>query len=174
MTPFHGGFGLLNYQSISKPAFYAYKFLNRLGDTELKCSNADAWVTKDEHGGVHALVWNCTYTHPGKSVNNQVFYTRDHPPSSSTRREFTVQHLPAGRYGLTIHRVGYRSNDAHATYLDLGSPSQLSRQQVAFIKARNDGAPSEQTVVSIGADGSFRHTVEVRENDLCLIELVPL
>ena len=29
-TPFHGGFGLLNYQDIAKPAFYAYQYLNRL------------------------------------------------------------------------------------------------------------------------------------------------
>ena len=34
-TPFHGGFGLVNYQGINKPAFYAYQFLNRLGETEL-------------------------------------------------------------------------------------------------------------------------------------------
>jgi xylan 1,4-beta-xylosidase len=28
---FHGGFGLINYEDINKPAFYAYQFLNRLG-----------------------------------------------------------------------------------------------------------------------------------------------
>ena len=34
--PFYGGFGLINYEDINKPAFYAYQFLNRLGPTELK------------------------------------------------------------------------------------------------------------------------------------------
>jgi xylan 1,4-beta-xylosidase len=30
---FHGGFGLINYQQIVKPAFHAYRFLNELGET---------------------------------------------------------------------------------------------------------------------------------------------
>jgi len=32
---FHGGFGLINFQGIVKPAFHAYRFLNRLGDEEI-------------------------------------------------------------------------------------------------------------------------------------------
>ncbi len=38
-SPFHGGFGLLNFQGLRKPAFYAYQFLNRLGDEELASSD---------------------------------------------------------------------------------------------------------------------------------------
>ena len=30
-SAFHGGFGLINYQGIVKPAFHAYRFLNQLG-----------------------------------------------------------------------------------------------------------------------------------------------
>lgn len=32
---FHGGFGLINYQQIVKPAFTAYRFMSDLGDTVL-------------------------------------------------------------------------------------------------------------------------------------------
>jgi xylan 1,4-beta-xylosidase len=32
---FHGGFGLINYQEIVKPAFHAYRFMNELGDVKL-------------------------------------------------------------------------------------------------------------------------------------------
>jgi len=39
-VPFHGGFGLLTFQGIKKPAYFAYQFLNRLGAIEL--ANADA------------------------------------------------------------------------------------------------------------------------------------
>jgi xylan 1,4-beta-xylosidase len=34
-TIFHGGFGLINFQGIVKPAFHAYRMLNALGDEEL-------------------------------------------------------------------------------------------------------------------------------------------
>ncbi|MDP4224727.1 MAG: glycoside hydrolase [Bacteroidota bacterium] len=46
-TPFHGGFGLINYQDINKPAFYAYRFLNTLGDIELRHSDRSCWACKD-------------------------------------------------------------------------------------------------------------------------------
>ena len=68
-TPFHGGFGLINYQDINKPAFYAYQFLNRLGPTELKNSDPASWICTDTSGGMQALVWDFTNTHPGTNIN---------------------------------------------------------------------------------------------------------
>ena len=55
----------MNYQDIKKPAFYAYQFLNRLGPTELKSSDPSSWICTDKAGGVQALVWDFTNTHPG-------------------------------------------------------------------------------------------------------------
>ena len=34
-SAFHGGFGLINFQGIVKPAFHAYRFLNQLGEEEV-------------------------------------------------------------------------------------------------------------------------------------------
>ncbi len=45
-TPFHGGFGMLNYQDIAKPSYFAFRFLNRLGDTELACADPDAFICR--------------------------------------------------------------------------------------------------------------------------------
>ena len=67
-TPFHGGFGLLNYQAINKPSFYAYRFLNKLGETELINNDETSWVCKNANGDVQALIWDFTNTHPGDSV----------------------------------------------------------------------------------------------------------
>jgi xylan 1,4-beta-xylosidase len=173
-TPFHGGFGLINYQGINKPAFYAYQFLNRLGSTELQCDADSAWVTTDGNGAVQALIWDFTNTHPGSSAINQEFYTRDLPPSKVTPVTLTIRNLKPGRYALRQFKVGYRVNDAYATYRDLGAPSQLTREQVAYIKSANSGAPVEQSLVKIGADGVFSKSYEVRENDVCLLEIEPL
>jgi xylan 1,4-beta-xylosidase len=173
-TPFHGGFGLVNYQGINKPAFYAYQFLNRLGPVELQCDADSAWVTTDGKGAVQALIWDFTYTHPGKSAINQEFYTRDLPPSKVTPTTLTIRNLKPGRYAIRVFKVGYRVNDAYATYRDLGAPSQLTREQVAYIKSLNDGAPVEQSLVTVGADGVYSRPYEIRENDLCLVQIDPL
>ncbi len=50
--PFNGGFGLLNLQGIKKPAFFAYRFLNRLGAQELVNADSQSIVTRDARGGV--------------------------------------------------------------------------------------------------------------------------
>lgn len=45
-TVFHGGFGLLNFQGLAKPAFHAYRFLHQLGDV-LLWREAGGAVTRD-------------------------------------------------------------------------------------------------------------------------------
>ncbi len=173
-TPFHGGFGLLNYQGIKKPAFYAYQFLNRLGTIELKSSDEASWIARDEKGGVQALFWDFTITHPGAKVLNQDFYKRDLPPKKAVQTTLKISGLKSGRYDATLYKIGYRVNDAYAAYCDLGSPSQLTRAQVAIIKDKNDGSPLDSKVVTIGEDGIFAGDYEVRENDVCLVTLSPL
>ena len=71
-THFHGGFGLLNVQGLKKPSFFAYKYLNKLGDLELKCNDEDAWVCKNDKG-VQALFWNYTCADQ-KNVSDQAYY----------------------------------------------------------------------------------------------------
>jgi len=164
---FHGGFGLMNYQDIKKPAFYAYQFLNRLGPMELKNSDPSSWICADNSGGVQALVWDFTNTFPGTNMINQVFYKRDLPAP------LNLSHLRKGKYTLEIYKVGYRINDAYDTYRDLGTPPQLTKAQIAEIKSKNSGAPLETHTVKIGRDGKFAEQFELRENDAVLITLTP-
>ena len=171
MTPFHGGFGLLNYQDLPKPAFFAFQFLHRLGDTELVCGDPAAWVCTDRAGGVQALFWDYTLTHPGPSVINQVFYRRDLPAAPKGTATLRLTGLAAGDYALEVFQVGYRVNDVNAAYRDLGSPAQLTRAQVALLKTRSAGAPVEQTGVTVGADGVFQREFPLRENDVFLVRL---
>lgn len=171
MTPFHGGFGLMNYQDIRKPAYYAYKYLNRLGRQELHSSDATSWACKDEKGNVQLLLWDFTNTHPGDTVNNQAYYKRDLPAKAKGTVTATFTNLPAGKYKLSVYQTGYRANDPYATYLDLGSPSQLTKEQVALIKQKNSDAPVLSKAITIGSDGRYSHSLPMRENDVWFLTL---
>ena len=173
MTPFHGGFGLLNYQAIKKPAYYAFQFLNRLGKIELANTDAASWVTKDEAGGIQALFWDFTPIAPPNGANDQVFYKGELRPQPKGKVRLEIGGVPEGAYLMRVFRTGYRMNDAYTTYLDAGSPSQLSRRQVDAIKQANDGAPSWSEVVKI-AGGRFEREYEIRENDVYLVTLAKL
>jgi xylan 1,4-beta-xylosidase len=169
-TPFHGGFGLLNYQDIRKPAFFAYQFLNRLGSTELQCADPASYVCTDPGGNLQALLWDFTITNP-RSENNQVFYPRDLPATPKGKAKIHLTHVPSGRYAETLYQVGYRVNDAYAVYKDLGSPAQLTRAQVEQINAASAGRPLEQTTITISSEGTFDRELPLRENDVFLLTL---
>lgn len=173
-TPFHGGFGLLTIQGIDKPAFYAYQFLNRLGDTELANKDSMSMVCKDSAGGVQALLWDFTNTHPGDSVHNQAYYIRDLPAASKGKLTLRVDHMPAGMYALEIYKIGYRSNDAYSTYLSMGKPTQLNRQQVEALKRQNDGSPILRELVTVKDGTPFSKMLDLRENDVYLVKLIKL
>jgi len=174
MTPFHGGFGLLNYQHLPKPSFFAYQFLHRLGDTELACDDADAFVCRDGAGGVQALFWDFTITHPGPSIIDQEYYKADHPAKPKGLAELHLTGLKPGAYRLLATKVGYRANDVQSAWRDLGSPSQLTRLQVATLRQAASGAPVLIEKIEVPADGRLTRRFDLRENDVWLVELRPL
>ena len=134
-TPFHGGFGLMNIEGIKKPAFFAYSFLNKLGETELANSDSSSWTCKNHKGDVQVLLWDYTYTLPD-SVNNQAYYIKDLPAKTKGKVKVNLSHMPAGKYTMEIYKVGYRVNDAYTSYVDMGRPGQLNMQQVKKLKNR--------------------------------------
>jgi len=172
MTPFHGGFGLINNQGIEKPAFRAYEYLNKLGPTRLKCDDKSAIVTKDAKGGVQALFWSFANTLPEKT-NNQDYYIKDNKPKSLGDVEMAIDGLVPGKYKVSVYQVGYRINDPYAEYFDLGRPSQLTREQVAKIKAKANGKPAHEGVVEVRRDGAFKKAFPMRENDVYLVRMEP-
>lgn len=172
-TPFHGGFGLLNYQDLKKPSFFAYQFLQRLGDTELACRDGDAFVCRDARGGAQALFWDFTLTHPGPSIINQEFYAKDQPAKDKGAAELRLSGLKPGTYRLTATLVGYRANDVQSAWRELGSPAQLTRAQVDTLRGASSGAPTLEADVTVAADGKFARTFPLRENDVWFVALQP-
>ena len=169
-TPFHGGFGLLNYEDVRKPAFFAYQFMNRLGPREIESTDPASYVTTDDRGNVQVLAWDFTVTNP-ISENDQTFYKRDLPAARKGKLVVQVTHVPPGRYRQTVYQVGYRANDAYSAYRDLGSPAQLTRAQVAKINGASAGTPIERVAVTVDASGVFHRELPLRENDAFLILL---
>jgi len=139
----------------------------------LKDSDPSSWICAGNTGGVQALIWDFTNTHPGLKIHNQAFYKRDLPAEPKNKITFTLSNLPKGKYNAKTYKVGYRVNDACATYRDLGSPAQLTKALVAKIKAENSGAPLEVRTMKIGRDGKFEQQFDLRENDVVLITLKP-
>ena len=171
--PFHGGFGMLTIQGINKPVFYAYQFLNRLGNIELVNRDTASWVCKDSSGNIQALVWDYTYTLPD-SINNQQYFIRDLPSKSKGKIKINIANVPNGNYALEVYKTGYRSNDAYTTYLSMGKPQQLTKQQVAQIKKQNDGSAIFKDAISVKNGVPFSKELDIFENDVYFLNLIKL
>jgi xylan 1,4-beta-xylosidase len=165
---------MLNTQGINKPVFYAYQFLNRLGNTELINKDPMSWVCKDPNGNIQVLAYDFTYTHPGDSVNNQEYYIRDLPSKEKGKLKINITGIPEGNYSLLVYKVGYRCNDAYTSYYDLGRPGQLTKTQVEQIKLHNSGAPISTKMIEVNAGSVFTKELEIRENDVFLLSLIKL
>lgn len=171
--PFHGGFGMLTIQGINKPVFYSYQFLNRLGNIELENNDTASWVCKDSSGNMQALIWDYAYTLPD-STNNQQYFIRDLPSKAKGRLKVNVANLSSGNYALEVYRVGYKSNDAYSTYLSMGKPQQLTKQQVEQIKKQNDGSPVLKEIITVKDGIPFSKALDIRENDVFFLNLIRL
>jgi xylan 1,4-beta-xylosidase len=167
-NPFHGGFGLINFHGLRKPSFYAYQFLNRLGDEELISSDAESWATRSR-SGAQILLWN--FSPPQTTENNQIFYKKDLPAKNFGKIPVNISNLPAGNYQLKVFQVGYGVNDVYTDFLKMGAPQNLKREQVLELTAKNDGKPIESLSVKINKKIGFSKIINLRDNDVFLLTL---
>jgi xylan 1,4-beta-xylosidase len=169
-TPFHGGFGMINYQDIKKPTFRAYEYLNRLGSNRLTCADGSSLAATDKKGNVQVLFW--TFKNPiPEHVNNQQFFVTDVKPESQGKVRLQVSNLKPGNYRVTVRKVGYRVNDPYADYFDMGRPNQLTRHQADLIKRRNDGKPIRVEEAKVGKGESLVRDYPMRDNDVYLVTI---
>jgi len=165
--PFQGGFGLLNPQGIRKPAYFAYKYLNGLGDLEIDTHDPQS-IAALAGGVVQVLVWQ--YAAPDQSVSNRPYFTRVHPAAKLPPFEIALTGMTPGSYEARIYRTGFERNDAYTAYLKLGSPAQLTPAQIDALQALTlDEA--ELQVVQIGTDGAARLSIVMREYDVVRVDL---
>ncbi len=85
-----------------------------------------------------------------------------------------MTHISSGKYEFKIYKIGYRINDPYSTYLDLGSPNQLTRSQSELIKKNNDGSPVTKSIIDIPNSSAFTQEFDCRENDFFLVTLVKI
>ncbi|MEP6903669.1 MAG: glycoside hydrolase [Actinomycetota bacterium] len=167
-SAFHGGFGMINFQGLRKPSFYAYQFLNRLGNEELTSNDADSWTTRSKNG-VQILFWN--FTPPITKESDQIFYKKDLPAKDFGKVQVKIADIPAGNYQMNIYQIGYQVNDVYTSYLKMGSPRDLNREQVKELNDKNNGQTIETLQIRIDKKLFFTKELNVRENDVFMIIL---
>jgi xylan 1,4-beta-xylosidase len=156
---FHGGFGLINFQGIVKPAFHAYRMLHQLGDEALKKEEGMV-VTRDSNTGkISALL----YHYPAEVIAAV--------PLSKGSRDIAEKTLATGspqKYALEISDLKPNTkfeieilDQEHAFALrdwqKMGSPEPPTREQTQLLKNRSLQTKMEQ--IQSDSDGTLHWEV---------------
>jgi xylan 1,4-beta-xylosidase len=168
-APFEGGFGLINPQGIRKPAWFAYKYLNRLGDREYATGDAQSIATA-RGKTVQLLAWH--YESPQQPVSNRSYFTRVLPAAELGPLEIELRGMRPGSYSVAVRRTGFRRNDAYTAYLEMGAPKTLAETQVAALQAMTLDTPEAHTL-QVGQGGTATLRLPMRAYDMVLVELSP-
>lgn len=167
-TPYSGCFGLINMQSVPKPAYYAYTFLNALGDTELMCDDEESYVCKSEKS-VQVLFWNVAV--PKEGTNNKKYFADPISNQDIGDAVVSIGGLePNRKYVVTYKTIGKGSGDALSIYREMGAPKDLSREQTAELIKKSRPKEEKFTVIS-DENGKVEFEISQKENQVDLIEI---
>ena len=167
--PFHGGFGLINTQSIPKPSYYIYTFLHRLGNTELATEDEDCYICKSDNA-VQILLWNIKK--PETKEGNRKYFARPLPAQAIDDTQIVLNGFePNQIYGITVETIGYQSGDAYTAYLEGNFTELPTRKETA---ALIEAAKPKKKMFQATSDknGILTFSIPQTENsvDLVIIE----
>jgi xylan 1,4-beta-xylosidase len=170
-APFEGGFGLLNPEGIRKPSYFAYKYLHALDGNTLTTSDPQAMLSTKE-GSFTGVIWD--FQQPDQKVSNRSFYTKPIPSHPAEAVLLRITHLAANSaYRFELYRTGYHANDAYTAYLEMGSPKELSFEQISKLNEGTSDLPQADKMLESGKDGTVEVTIPMNSNDIVLVKLQP-
>lgn len=167
--PFHGGFGLINMHGIKKPSYYAYKFLNSLGDRELE-RNSNYIVTKNQDGKVQILF----YHYPDEMTNTIPIVTYGNiDPIDKVRNmgqpktiELVLENLePNAEFCM---EVLHDKNTPLTVWRDMGMPNNLTKKEEMLLKSLE---PDKYKVVA-DDQGEAKISIELKPWDVALLHQI--
>lgn len=165
--PFHGGFGLLNFQGYHKPAYYSYRFLNELEDTELSTGDTDSIAAKGD-SSLQVLLWD--YTKPRQTTYNRAYFVQDLPSSPLDDVAVKLCGLPSGIYRMELYQVGYGVNDIYTSFCRENFSDLPTREQTRALKKQTDGSPIRTERITVPSDGTWELHLPMRENDVYFLK----
>ncbi len=150
--PFHGGFGLLNNDGIPKPNFHAFKILSKLYNNRFDVINEDIKCScfKDDNK-LQILIYNFDF---------------DYYKSDETNINLVINNE------ITKGKISY-INDTYSNpkkvWEDLGSPDNLSKKDVNYIKEKSKLEELELNYEI--RDNKTNINLLLKTNDVIFIEL---
>ena len=170
---FHGGFGLLTIDGIRKPAYFAYRFANLLGDRELENADSHSWVCLGPAGDLQVLAWDISVPKPTFSATSTKGTVTLSAPQDRGPLRIRVTNMKPGVYTLKAYRIGPHQNDPYSLFMQFRAPDRPSESQLKQLQDASRGEPLVTRSINIGADGIWEASFPLSENQVVFATLNP-
>lgn len=172
---FYGGLGIYTQNGIRKPAYYAFLFLNQLGDTLIK-KGEHYFITRSDTS-YQIILYN--YKHfSNLYATGELFdmtpSNRYAPfsPEEGLNCDIVLENMPNGSYQLHQVSLNRSSGSAFDRWLAMGSPKRMNPQTVDLLNEISQPLPIFSTENVIDHELSLSVTLETQE--VMLITITPL
>ncbi len=139
ISPFHGGFGLINKDGIKKPSYYAYYFLSKLGQTVIG-QGEDYIITKDQDN-IQILVFNFAYFDDLFTMGDTSLLTKENRYLSFEEKpgkDIKIQiNGISGNYKQTRYELNRENGSAVDEWIKMGAPENMNKDEIQFLKGKS-------------------------------------
>lgn len=159
---FHGGFGLLGYRQLRKPAYHLYAFMARLG-RDVLARGSDHLVTRHPDGRVAILAW--------QPVTGESLAEYGAAPASH-RLRLSLEAGAAPEYALVRRSVDEEDGNAWTLWRELGRPRSPGRVEMDLLQAASEPRVRHGSLRAEG--GRVELDLSLTRHEVTLVELVPV
>ena len=169
-----GGYGIFNHLGIPKPGYYAFAFMNKLGNIQIN-STPGVIITRSTSFSYQAFLFHCpNLTDPAiKSQHNKELLSEENntfAPLDTKNVNLTLSSMPPGRYLIKEYRLNTQNGDILKHYAKISDITDLSPSDIECMKelSRPHAGISP---TNIGETGILVLPVKVHSLELVLIQI---
>ncbi|MGI6038664.1 MAG: GH39 family glycosyl hydrolase [Eubacteriales bacterium] len=169
-----GGYGLLSKDGLKKPAYYAFDFMNRLGN-HLVDVGEHYIITSDGRDGVYIVCHNCGTLTPEyyNDFHDDADYTSVSSLTTSEALSLTLRigGVSSQRYLMKKFFVNNKSGSVLDEWLRLKYIESIDRNDIEYLKSIT--VPRQQSEALTNYDGTITIQTELQPNEFQLIQIHP-
>lgn len=159
----HGGFGMINYQGLPKPAFHAYRMLNRLGNRILYKNNGIV-VTKDSvTGRISAIAYH--YPVVGSPEEKMLDDSNIYQGANRAIR-FTITNLDPGK-NFVVEKLDKDHGNVMEAWQNLGKSANPASAEMLFLK--ENAWNTDKTIIKSNEKGVLNVNIDLAPWNVILL-----
>ena len=169
---FFGGAGLISKNGIPKPSFYAFDFLDGLGDELIHAS--EGIVATQRRRKIIILLFH--YSH----LNSVYYYSNQDQFKQLTLQTvfdqvapkdytFRLSGMEAKEYKIKLRRIGLNQGDALGEALKISQDDNYSREELSYL--RYQSIPTLKRQNQMATEEGLTFSLQLSAHDMVLLEI---